>query len=91
MLGGCGTDAIGCPGANVRRIPAYERGERLARLEDTQIMRTVPHGHVAAVLDTARERNLSLAMIVQRLIDPAVGDSSDRASVIRWDPSSVRQ
>ena len=90
MLGGCGTNAVGCPGANGRPIPAYQRGERLARLEDTQIMRTLPRGHVAAVLDTARERNLALAMIVPQLIDPAVGDSLDRASVIRWDPSSVR-
>ena len=61
------------------------RGERLVAIDDAfEIVRTLPHGHVAAVLGTARklkldqvisarrcrERDLVLAMIVARVIDP---------------------
>src|SRR5215831_15486866 len=64
----------------IAALQAALRGERLARVEDTQILRTLPHGHVAAVLGTTRrigldqwladaperQRNLALALIVQR-------------------------
>ena len=76
----------------IAALQAALRGERLARLEDTQILRTLPHGHVAAVLGTARrigldrllpdaperQRDLALAMIVQRLIDPAAKLATSR-------------
>src|SRR5215471_2446813 len=77
----------------IAALQAALRGERLARLDDTQIVRTLPHGHVAAVLGTARgigldqlladaperQRNLALALIVQRLIDPAAKLATSRA------------
>ena len=77
----------------IAALQAALRGERLARLEDTQILRTLPHGHIAAVLGTARgigldplladaperQRNLALALIVQRLIDPAAKLATSRA------------
>ena len=77
----------------IAALQAALRGERLARVEDTHILRTLPHGHVAAVLGTARrigldrllpdgperQRNLALAMIVQRLIDPAAKLATARA------------
>src|SRR5215472_1305093 len=74
-------------------LQAALRGERLARVEETQILRTLPHGHVAAVLGVARgigldqlladaparQRNLALALIVQRLLDPAAKLATSRA------------
>lgn len=61
-------------------------GQAIQKLEDAfEIIRTRPHGHVAAVLGTirkigleqiiaaqpTRERNLVVAMIVARIIDPS--------------------
>jgi hypothetical protein len=61
------------------------RGERfVAADERLEIVRSLPHGHVAAVLgtirahafdklldrDPSRERDLALAMIVARVLDP---------------------
>jgi transposase len=77
----------------IAALQAALRGERLARVEDTQILRSLPHGHVAAVLGTARgigldqlladapgrQRDLALALIVQRLIDPAAKLATSRA------------
>jgi len=81
------------PPERIAALQAALRGEWLARREDTQILRTLPHGHVAAVLGTARRigldallsdgperhRNLALAMIVQRLLDPAAKLATARA------------
>jgi len=81
------------PRERIAALQAALRGDGLARLEDTQIQRTLPHGHVAAVLGTARRigldallrdgperhRNLALAMIVQRLLDPAAKLATARA------------
>jgi hypothetical protein len=61
------------------------RGDKLVPAESMEIMRSLPHGHVAAALGVARQigldellpdgperqRNLALALIVERLIDPA--------------------
>ncbi|MBO0737257.1 MAG: IS1634 family transposase [Alphaproteobacteria bacterium] len=77
----------------IKALQAALRGDELARVEDTQIVRTLPHGHVAAVLGTARrigldkllpdgperQRNLALAMIAERLIDPAAKLATARA------------
>jgi transposase len=77
----------------IAALQAALRGERLARVEDTQILRSLPHGNVAAVLGTARgigldqlladgperQRNLALALVVQRLIDPAAKLATSRA------------
>jgi hypothetical protein len=77
----------------IKALQAALRGDKLARVEDTQIVRTLPHGHVAAVLGTARrigldkllpdgperQRNLALALIVERLIDPAAKLATARA------------
>lgn len=77
----------------IAALQAALRGEKLARVEDTQILRTLPHGHVAAVLGTARgigldkllpegserQRNLALALIVERLTDPAAKLATSRA------------
>lgn len=77
----------------IASLQAALRGGRLARVDETQILRSLPHGHVAAVLGTARrigldkllpggterQRNLALALIVQRLIDPAAKLATSRA------------
>lgn len=77
----------------IAALQAALRGGKLARVEDTQILRTLPHGHVAAVLATARrigldkllpdgperQRALALALIVERLIDPAAKLATARA------------
>jgi hypothetical protein len=77
----------------IAALQAALRGERLVRVEDTQILRTLPHGHVAAVLGAGRgigldtlladaperQRNLALALIVQRLLDPAAKLATSRA------------
>ena len=74
-------------------IRAMLAGRRLVDLdEDFQIERSLPHGHVAAVLgvlrdldlerllgrDRCRERDLVVAMIVQRLIAPGSKLSATR-------------
>src|SRR5262245_37615631 len=68
--------------ATLRRVL---KGERLVGLEDSlEIVRSLPHGHVAAVLGTlqqlkldqmldqsgSRQRDLVVAMIVARILDP---------------------
>jgi transposase len=77
----------------IAALQAALRGEPLARVDETQILRTLPHGHVAAVLGVARgigldqlladgperQRNLALALIVQRLLDPAAKLATSRA------------
>src|SRR5215472_14411683 len=69
----------------IQRLQAALRGDKLVPAEDLEVLRTLPHGHVAAVLGMARkkgldellpdgperQRNLALALIVERLIDPA--------------------
>ena len=70
----------------VDQIRRTLRGEILVPvLEAFQVQRTLPHGHVAAVLGTARwlgleglldlnpsrQRNLVMAMIVARILHPA--------------------
>jgi hypothetical protein len=77
----------------IAALQAALRGDKLVRVEDTQILRTLPHGHAAAVLGTARrigldkllpdgperQRALALALIVERLIDPAAKLATARA------------
>ena len=77
----------------IATLQAALRGDKLARVEETQILRTLPHGHVAAALGTARrigldqllpegperQRALALAMIVERLVDPAAKLATARA------------
>ena len=69
------------------------RGDKLVPAESMEIMRSLPHGHVAAALGVARQigldellpdgperqRNLALALIVERLIDPAAKLATARA------------
>lgn len=71
--------------AQVELLRRVLRGETLVAPEEAfEIVRTRPHGHVAAVLGTlrrlglerllaaeqSRERNLSVAMLVARVLDP---------------------
>jgi hypothetical protein len=73
------------PPAPLDALRRVLRGDLLMALEDTfEIVRSLPHGHVAAVLGTVRRlgvdhllatkktwaRELVLAMIVARLLDP---------------------
>lgn len=74
-------------------LRAALRGDKPLRTEELTILRTLPHGHVAAVLGMAhkigldkllpdgpeRQRNLALALIVERLIDPAAKLATARA------------
>jgi len=77
----------------IEAIRAMLAGRRLVDLdEDFQIERSLPHGHVAAVLgvlrgldlerllarEACRERDLVVAMIVQRLIGPGSKLSATR-------------
>src|SRR5262249_58621271 len=69
------------------------RGNKLVPAESMEIVRSLPHGHVAAALGMARQigldellpdgserrRNLALALIVERLIDPAAKLATARA------------
>ena len=76
----------GVPRAMVDQIRRILRGETLVSASDTfEICRSLPHGHVAAVLGTARrlglerlldprpsrQRDLVLAMVVARVLQPA--------------------
>jgi hypothetical protein len=77
----------------VEALRAALRGDTLAPTESLEVRRSLPHGHVAAVLGMARkieldellpdgpqrQRDLALAMIVQRLIDPAAKLATARA------------
>jgi hypothetical protein len=88
------------PAAQVESLRALLRGERLVRAQDlVQIERSLPHGHVEAIceairrlgLDTliaskrCRERDLVLAMIVERLIRPR----SKLASTRHWNDTTL--
>jgi hypothetical protein len=75
------------PADRIERLRAALRGdERVSRTETVEILRALPHGHVLAALATARRveldallprrapqrrRDLALALIVARLLDPA--------------------
>jgi transposase len=77
----------------IEALRAALRGDKLSRVEELTILRTLPHGHVAAVLGMARQigltellpdgperqRDLALALIVERLIDPAAKLATARA------------
>jgi len=78
----------------IEALRAALRGDNMAsRVDELAILRTLPHGHVAAVLGMARQigldkllpdgperqRDLALALIVERLIDPAAKLATARA------------
>jgi hypothetical protein len=78
----------------VEALRAALRGDKLVPVgEGIEIERALPHGHVAAALGVAhqigleellpdgpeRRRNLALALIVERLIDPAAKLATARA------------
>lgn len=77
----------------VERLRAALRGDKLVPAESMEIVRSLPHGHVAAALGMARQigldellpdgperqRDLALALIVERLIDPASKLATARA------------
>ena len=84
----------------IEMIRRVLKGERLVAAEDAvEIRRALPHGHVAAVLGTARrigleralasdpsrERSLCLAMIVARVLNPG----SKRATARALDPETA--
>ena len=78
----------------IETLKAALRGDKLVPAgEGMEIVRALPHGHVAAALAMARQigldellpngperqRNLALALIVERLIDPAAKLATARA------------
>src|SRR5215468_6156617 len=82
------------PAEQIETLRAALRGERLVPAgEGLEIVRSLPHGHVAAALGTARRigldrlmppaldrrRQLALALIVARLLDPAAKLATARA------------
>jgi Transposase DDE domain len=82
------------PADRIETLRAALRGDRLVPAGDgVEIVRALPHGHVAAALGMARRigldqllpdgperrRNLALALIVARLIDPAPKLATARA------------
>jgi hypothetical protein len=82
------------PPEQIETLRAALRGDRLVPAgEGMEIVRALPHGHVAAALGVARQigldellpdgperqRNLALALIVERLIDPAAKLATARA------------
>jgi DDE family transposase len=85
------------PPAQLEALRRVLRGDTLIAPEDTfEIIRSLPHGHVAAVLGSlrrlglesliaaqkSRQRDLVVAMIVARLIDP----QSKLATARSWRP-----
>ena len=73
------------PDEQVETLRRVLKGEKLVGVEDTlEVVRSLPHGHVAAVLGTLRElkleqmldrsssrkRDLVVAMIAARVLDP---------------------
>src|SRR5256885_841354 len=76
-----------CPAERIAQLRAVLRGDRLLpAAEAVEIVRALPHGHVLAALGTARRialdavlprrapqrrRDLALALIVARLLEPA--------------------
>jgi hypothetical protein len=82
------------PAEQIETLRAALRGDKLVPAgEGFEIVRALPHGHVAAALGTARgigldrilpygsdrRRQLALALIVARLIDPAAKLATARA------------
>jgi Transposase DDE domain len=82
------------PMDRIETLRAALRGDKLVPAgEGMEIVRALPHGHVAAALGMAhqiglddllpdgpeRQRNLALALIVERLIDPAAKLATARA------------
>jgi hypothetical protein len=82
------------PPEQIETLRAALRGDKLVPAgEGMEIMRALPHGHVAAALGMARrigldellpdgperQRSLALALIVERLIDPAAKLATSRA------------
>jgi hypothetical protein len=82
------------PAERIETLRAALRGDKLVPAgEGLEIVRALPHGHVAAALGMAhqigldqllpdgpeRRRNLALALIVARLIDPAAKLATARA------------
>src|SRR5882724_3308854 len=82
------------PAEQIETLRAALRGDKLVPAgEGLDILRALPHGHVAAALGTARRigldrllpralerrRQLALALIVARLIDPAAKLATARA------------
>ena len=82
------------PAEQIETLRAALRGDKLVPAgEGLEIVHALPHGHVAAVLGTARgigldrllplgperRRELALALIVARLIDPAAKLATARA------------
>jgi len=77
----------------VEAMRAVLRGDKLVAAQGIEVLRSLPHGHVAAVLGVARkigldkllsdgperQRDLALAMIVERLINPAAKLATARA------------
>jgi hypothetical protein len=90
------------PAEKVAALRRVLKGERLVAAQDTfSIERSLPHGHVAALLamvrrlgldrllaaKPCRERDLVLAMILERLIHPA----SKLATTRLWHSTSLAQ
>lgn len=88
------------PTATIDLVRRSLRGERFVAADDRlEIVRSLPHGHVAAVLgtmrahgfdklldrDPSRERDLALAMIVARVLDPRSKLATTRA----WSQSTL--
>src|SRR5260370_9641340 len=82
------------PAEQIETLRAALRGDKLVPVgEGMEIMRALPHGHVAAPLGAARQvglddllpdrperlANLALSLIVERLIDPAAKLATARA------------
>src|SRR3974377_1798185 len=81
------TNLSGWPAERIDQLRAVLRGDKLLpAAEAVEIVRALPHGHVLAALGTARRlaldtvlprrapprrRDLALALIVARLIEPA--------------------
>src|SRR6266478_5124131 len=89
------------PMDRIETLRAALRGDKLVPAgEGMEIVRALPHGHVAAALGVARrigldellpdgperQRNLALALIVERLIDPAAKLATARA-LMKGQPS----
>jgi len=90
------------PAQKIEALRSVLRGDTLVRAEDVfSIIHSQPHGHVEAVLHAARtvgmdsllssrpcrERQLVLAMIVGRILDPA----SKLASTRLWETSTLAE
>ena len=88
----------GWPPERVEQLRAVLRGERLLPAAAVGVVRALPHGHVLAALGAARRieldallprrapqrrRDLALALIVARLLDPAakLADRQDQAAI----------